>query len=488
MKEKCIISKLNLIKEEISKAFSEEGAIEVGINMGDVFEDIEKGIKEKDYRIQKEMDNNKILNDKLIESEKYFENIYNNMETIIFVLEIDKKEEFRYTGVNPAFENRIGIQESEIIGKKDSDIFPRELAHIFMKNNESCLKTKKTVDYEQKIVIKGRDTWWHIRLIPVINRDGNVNKIIGTAYDITPIKSAENEAKANEKFISTLIETIPNPVFYKDKEMRYRRCNGAFEKMINNTRENIYGKKCEDIFQKDIRDITENNDNEIVKKNKRIKYEIKIKLNDGENRNYLVNKAPYFDIDGNFNGIVGVISDITELKKMQETLKELSVNDELTGVYNKRGIREMGSKGFKEAQRAGNFITVIMIDIDYFKKYNDCYGHQAGDRCLIAVADTIKESCKRPFDIVGRYGGEEFIVILSDTDLEGSALVAERIRKNIYNLKIKHEESMIDNYISVSAGFYCGVPNEGDTMEVFIEKADEKLYNAKKYGRNRVEN
>ena len=201
----------------------------------------------------------------------------------------------------------------------------------------------------------------------------------------------------------------------------------------------------------------------------------------------MVNKAPYFDIEGNFNGIVGVISNITELKKMQETLKELSVNDELTGIYNKRGIREMGAKGFKEAQRAGSYITVIMIDIDYFKKYNDCYGHQAGDRCLIAVADTIKESCKRPFDIVGRYGGEEFIVILSDTDSEGSALVAERIRKNIYNLKITHEESMIDNCISVSVGLYCEIPNESDSMELFIEKADEKLYNAKKYGRNRVE-
>ncbi len=269
MKGKCIISKLNLIKEEITKAFSEETAIEVGINMGDVFEDIEKGIKEKDNRIQKEIDNNKVLNDKLIESEKYFENIYNNIETIIFVLEIDKKEEFRYTGVNPAFENRIGIKEGEIIGKKDRDIFPRELAEIFVKNNNSCLKTKKTIDYEQKIVIKGKDTWWQIRLIPVINREGNVKKIIGTAYDITPIKSAENEAKANEKFISTLIDTIPNPVFYKDKEMKYRRCNGAFEKMINNTRENIYGKKCEDIFHKDIREITEYNDNEIVKKTRK---------------------------------------------------------------------------------------------------------------------------------------------------------------------------------------------------------------------------
>ena len=129
----------------------------------------------------------------------------------------------------------------------------------------------------------------------------------------------------------------------------------------------------------------------------------------------------------------------------------------------------------------------VEIDIDYFKKYNDYYGHQAGDRCLIAVADTIKESCKRPGDIVGRYGGEEFIVILAGTDYEGSVIVAERIRENIFNLKIRHEMSESEKYISVSAGIYSAGPKKNDTIEGFIEKADAKLYEAKKYGRNRVE-
>jgi PAS domain-containing protein len=144
MKGKCIISKLNLIKEEITKAFSEETAIEVGINIGDVFEDIEKGIKEKDNRIQKEIDNNKVLNDKLIESEKYFENIYNNIETIIFVLEIDKKEEFRYTGVNPAFEKMINNTRENIYGKKCEDIFHKDIREITKYNdNEIVKKTRK---------------------------------------------------------------------------------------------------------------------------------------------------------------------------------------------------------------------------------------------------------------------------------------------------------------------------------------------------------
>jgi diguanylate cyclase (GGDEF)-like protein len=172
---------------------------------------------------------------------------------------------------------------------------------------------------------------------------------------------------------------------------------------------------------------------------------------------------------------------------MHEILKELSVNDELTGIYNKRGIREMGDKSFREAKREGNFISVIMIDIDYFKKYNDYYGHQSGDRCIIAVADTIKESCKRPCDIVGRYGGEEFIVILSGTDYEGTIIVADRIRENIFNLKIPHEKSETEKYISISAGIYTEKPKKNDNIENFIEKADENLYRAKKSGRNRVQ-
>ncbi len=291
----------------------------------------------------------------------------------------------------------------------------------------------------------------------------------------------------NEEFIFTLIDTIPNPVFYKNSEKRYMGCNSAFEKIVGADREEIYGKLSKEILPKEVAEVTEYKDREIIENGKKISYEIRIKNKRGEWRDLMVNKAPYFNSKREFRGIVGVISDITELKQVQEILKELSVNDELTGVYNKRGIRELGEKSFRDAQREESLISVIMIDIDYFKKYNDCYGHQAGDRCLIAVADTIKESCKRPCDIVGRYGGEKFIVILSDTDIEGSRIVAERIRESIFNMKILHDESETEKYISVSMGLYCATPLQEDRIESFIEKADEKLYQAKKYGRNRLE-
>lgn len=489
MEKKCIISKLNLIKNEISRVFSEEtkGA-GGGVNVGSVIDDIEKEIKEKEKTLEEEITNNKKLTTQLKQKEEYFENIYKNIESVIFVISVTGIEsEFKFIGVNPAYEKATGFKEKNIIGKSSKEIFTKETAELFEENYKKCIKLKESIEYEENINVKGKNSWWHTKLIPIKDCYNNVTRIIGTTHDITPIKNAENEAKANEEFISTLMDTIPNPVFYKDGEKKYRGCNSAFENMVGIDREYIYGKKCDEVFPKDIANLTEYKDIELIKNHKKIEYEIRVKNKKNEIRDLRVNKAPYFNGKGELKGIVGVITDITDLKQMQEILKELSVNDELTGVYNKRGIREMGNKSFRDAKREEKVISIIMIDIDYFKKYNDYYGHQAGDRCLIAVADTIKESCKRPCDIVGRYGGEEFIVILPGTDCEGTVIVADRIRENIFNLNIPHEESETERYVSISAGIYAAIPEKDENIENFIEKADEKLYSAKKYGRNRVE-
>lgn len=128
-----------------------------------------------------------------------------------------------------------------------------------------------------------------------------------------------------------------------------------------------------------------------------------------------------------------------------------------------------------------------MLDIDKFKLYNDHYGHQAGDECLKKIAEKLEKSCKRPSDIVGRYGGEEFIIFLPDTTLEGARTVAEKIRKNIENMEIEHVKSRHGGVVTVSLGISATVPNNEYEMEKLIGKADKMLYQAKELGRNRVE-
>jgi len=127
-----------------------------------------------------------------------------------------------------------------------------------------------------------------------------------------------------------------------------------------------------------------------------------------------------------------------------------------------------------------------MIDIDYFKAFNDNYGHLAGDKCLIDVAKTLNDSCRRPSDFAARLGGEEFVFLAVNMDQEGTIHVAENIRESIHNLNIPHAYSATSPYLTVSIGVTIFNPSKNNKPEGAINKADQALYNAKQFGRNRV--
>ncbi|MBF0573934.1 MAG: GGDEF domain-containing protein, partial [Desulfamplus sp.] len=134
-------------------------------------------------------------------------------------------------------------------------------------------------------------------------------------------------------------------------------------------------------------------------------------------------------------------------------------------------------------------LSIILCDIDYFKLYNDTYGHQQGDECLKAVASAINSSLRRPPDIAARFGGEEFIALLPNTDIEGALYIAERMRKTIQELKIPHNASSrlgLSDFVSISLGVGSCVPNHTRKHEELIEMADNALYKSKENGRNRA--
>ncbi|KZL89028.1 phytochrome-like protein cph2 [Clostridium magnum DSM 2767] len=140
----------------------------------------------------------------------------------------------------------------------------------------------------------------------------------------------------------------------------------------------------------------------------------------------------------------------------------------------------------KNCFRSDKPISLIMADIDFFKNYNDNYGHLKGDECLIKVAKAMASSIKRPLDFVARYGGEEFAVILPETDEDGAMVIAETIRKDIEALRITHEHSSVSPYVILSLGIKTIVPKVNYSINEFIEDADKALYNSKLNGRNQV--
>ncbi len=175
-----------------------------------------------------------------------------------------------------------------------------------------------------------------------------------------------------------------------------------------------------------------------------------------------------------------------QLQEANKLLKELSTKDGLTGIWNRRSFDETLDKEWKRAERNNHPLSLIMLDIDFFKAYNDTYGHQGGDDCLREVANAIKNSIEHESDMAFRYGGEEFGIILPETDVIGAKTVAEKVRSTIENLKISHVGSKIQDFVTISLGTATIIPTKYKNADSLVESADKALYQAKQEGRNCV--
>jgi len=176
----------------------------------------------------------------------------------------------------------------------------------------------------------------------------------------------------------------------------------------------------------------------------------------------------------------------TELAEVNRKLREMSAIDGLTGIANRRYFDQYLSKRCLEAARKKQPLAIIMMDIDYFKIYNDTYGHQAGDNCLKKVAEALKANLLRPLDLVARFGGEEFIGALPDTDLDGARKVAERLRTEVEKLKLHHKGSQVSRFVTISIGVCAAAHGESFLPKELVRVADEALYKVKNAGRNQV--
>ena len=174
-----------------------------------------------------------------------------------------------------------------------------------------------------------------------------------------------------------------------------------------------------------------------------------------------------------------------ELQKVNKQLENVSYTDSLTGLHNRRYFNDIYEREVKRAKRDKKYITFMMIDIDFFKQYNDTYGHIAGDHALQIVAKTIKSCFKRPSDFVFRLGGEEFGVLIIDTDELSSARLAKELIKKVQAQQIEHKTSKVADVITVSVGVMSCVADESLESEFLWQRADKMLYSAKEHGRNR---
>ncbi len=343
----------------------------------------------------------------------------------------------------------------------------------------------------------GRYTWFLGRGM-VIERsdDGSPYRIIGTHTDISERKQTEDLLRRSEEKHRILFMDSPDAYLILIDGI-FVDCNKAAAVMLHGERSMILGYPPEILspdFQPDGRKSSESAEERITEALQagNNTFEWLHRRLDGENFYVEVSLAA-IELDGKqalfvaWREITGRKKVEAELKETHHKLETLSMTDGLTCISNRRRFDQVLTQEYGRHIRSGKELSLILLDIDYFKRFNDHYGHVSGDKCLQQIAGVIGKSVARLGDLAARYGGEEFACILPDTDQHGALLIAERIRQGIINLAIPHEWSDIADCVTASLGVITLTCHKEESASEIVARADELLYKAKDLGRNRIE-
>jgi len=295
---------------------------------------------------------------------------------------------------------------------------------------------------------------------------------------------AESESKYR-----TLLESLPQKIFLKDRDSIYVSCNENYARDLGIAPKEIAGKTDHDFHPKELVDKYRADDRRIIESGETETIEERF-VQDGIESVVQTVKTPVKDENGAVAGVLGIFWDITdrkraetELQEANRRLKEMTNTDVLTGLRNRRHLFEVLEQELRRIQRYGGQVALAMFDVDHFKTINDIYGHQVGDDVLVEVAARLQTGA-RTTDAVIRLSGDEFVVLMPNATLEAAAEAAERTRKLVGQDGISNGERALP--VTVSAGISAARAKDGSTAESLLRQADQALYDAKRAGRNRV--
>ncbi|MFY4805740.1 diguanylate cyclase [Aliarcobacter butzleri] len=311
------------------------------------------------------------------------------------------------------------------------------------------------------------------------------------------VNSLEKEVKFNNFFLKKMFDIMPSPMFYKNKNGVYEHCNDTFSRLILGIpKEEILGKTLYDlghVIPKENADVYYEKDKNLFLTAKEQFYEGKVKCSDGVTRYYHFYKSS-FVIDGEIIGLVGLMLDVSDYKKAlldldekNKLLNDLSITDSLTSLYNRRYFQDILEKKVNQLIRFKHKFSFAIIDVDFFKDYNDYYGHQKGDLVLEEIGKALKNSFLRSTDYAFRIGGEEFAVLFDVNDFKDASIIMERVRKKIEDLKIEASPKSNYKYLTVSIGLGNILKLDISTNpSIIYHEVDKLLYKSKKDDKNRV--
>jgi diguanylate cyclase (GGDEF)-like protein/PAS domain S-box-containing protein len=436
----------------------------------------------------------RIAQRKLVESQALYQGIVDDQTDLVSLLKPDGELCF----VNEAYTRVFGRQPHELIGASALDNVPAGARASVVEQIKRVCATREPVESENQIVTAdGQTRWIAWTNKAIVSADGRVTAIHCVGRDVERRVVAEQRLKASEARYRMLADNSSDIVFQVDRGLVRQYVSPASRDILGYDPSELIGvKPVEQCHPDDAHLIAE----------------AASALLAGEaERRTVVNRSLHRDghwvwveaelkalrdpATGEVTGIIGALRDISKRKAIEEQLAEatrrleiLAAEDGLTGLANRRSFDDTFDMEYRRAQREGESLALIMIDVDRFKDFNDYYGHPAGDACLKQVADKIGSAILRPGDFAARYGGEEFAVLLPNTHLAGALEVAERIRLAVRELRLPNAQG-VDGVVTISAGVVASSNGaRGEGTDQLLKKADRALYQAKNAGRDFVFN
>jgi diguanylate cyclase (GGDEF)-like protein/hemerythrin-like metal-binding protein/PAS domain S-box-containing protein len=413
--------------------------------------------------------------------------------------------------VNKEGQRLLGFSPDSIKGTDSRSyadyIHPDDRDMVVRVVKQSCLESQPyKVQYR---LLQGAENalWVCERGQVQLAEDGSPRFVDAIVADILDRKQYEDALLQSEtkyrnlaQQLESIFDHLPALIFYKDTENRFIRVNKYIAQAYRKSKQELEGVSLYDLYPEDEARRYFLDDLDVINSGEeKLNIEEPWKTEDGL-KWVSTSKIPFIDDTGKIQGVIGISMDITERKRADNLIQELihrlelerdqarksALIDGLTGIANRKGFDYTLEREYLRLQRSGASLSLIMIDIDHFKKYNDRYGHVEGDECLRKVALALQDSLIRTPDYLARFGGEEFVVILPDTLSNGAMVVAERLRKVVEALAIPNEDSDTSPYVTISLGVGCTRPRRDESPEHIIQLADAALYNAKDAGRNKV--
>ncbi|WP_181700558.1 diguanylate cyclase [Chthonobacter albigriseus] len=392
---------------------------------------------------------------------------------------------------NPATAHLMGARNtSQLIGRTDYDFYPTDIAAEFRADEQAVCADGRPRTIEQQVRHRdGRSGWLSTLKAPLTDERGNFVGLITHNRDITELRELQAEYERQRTLLSDAMTHMADAVAMFGDDGRIVFCNERYREFFPLTADiRVPGASIQEVLlaaaergeEKLPEGMSAQEWANKLSGNLTQAGDLRFQLADG--RWLEARSRPTTD------GCLVVLSDVTQsqlaeeaLRSLNNHLKILADTDGLTGLVNRRGFDQALEREVRNAQRTGRPVSLLLIDLDRFKAYNDLYGHPAGDECLRAVAECLRLVLRRPLDVAARYGGEELAAVLPDTDLTGAVEVAEAFSRALRSRRLPHDASE-KGRVTASVGVAMG----GSSVRELLLRADEALYTAKGAGRDAV--